>query len=98
MPSPLLLDARPRRRSPGALIVALALVATIAVAGPVPAAPSARVVTGFTAAGSINQVSTSGHRPAEVVHLLAPDGEVIGTGRADAHGAYLFKGVAEGEG
>src|SRR5687767_8434508 len=89
-------DAHRRRRSrAGALLTALTLLASMAVAGP---APAALATGGFTAGGSINQVYTYGHRPATIVHLLAPDGEVIGTGLADAQGAYLFKGIAEGDG
>ena len=60
--------------------------------------PQSSAATAFVARGSAEQVYVTGLAPGEQMQLLARDGRVIATQRADSLGGLLFRKVVPGSG
>jgi predicted acyl esterase len=88
------------RRRLSSAVVAVALVAPALLATSVagPGAVPAAAAGSFSATGSIEQVSTSGHPAGATVELLDAGGAVLASGPADSQGAKLFRDLAPGPG
>ncbi len=76
------------------VVPAVALAALLAAAYPSPSNAS----TAFVARGSVEQVYATGLGPGQRMRLVAGDGRVIATQRADSLGGLLFRNVPPGTG
>src|SRR3954467_4404556 len=50
----------------------------------------------FEAHGSVGQVWLTGASPDEALYLVARDGSIVDSGKADAQGSEIFRNVAAG--